>query len=187
MREATIAECDAGTAWYSVARSEVASLAERYRVSSAVAAGVVAVLSPMVRWERNLVEAERVLKRRTAGHDYTQDGHSAFPRNVRKAYDIVDLGRAEGVVSGRKVSNFFRLLCSPCDALVLDSIAILAAVGIDPNPLVTSDDAKLYFGRKRTLDTIERAYRAVAEEQGLRPDQVQAIVWTVWRNERDKA
>jgi hypothetical protein len=187
MAEATEHERTVGLLWYATAREQVRDLAERYCVPTAVAAGVVAVLSPMVRWERNLVEAELVLKRRTAGAEYTQDKHSAFQRNVRKAYDIVDLGRAAGVMSGRKVSNFYRLLCSPCSALVLDSIAILAAVGIDPNPLVTSDDAKRYFGRERTLDTIERAYRAVAAELILRPDQVQAIVWVVWRNERDKA
>jgi hypothetical protein len=140
----------------------------------------------MVRWERNLLEAERVIKRRTAGAEYSQDHHAAFPRNVRKAYDIVDLKRALGVVSGRKVSNFYRLLCSPCDAVVLDSIAILAAIGVDPNPLVTNEDAKPYFDRSGVLDTIERAYRAVAQDLSLRPDQVQATVWIVWRNERDR-
>lgn len=187
LAEATPAEWDAGVTWYARARASVQELATQHGVSVDVAAGVVAVLSPMVRWERNITEANLVLKRRRRGEDFSREGHSAFAKNIHKAYDIVDMERSAGIVSGPKVTAFWALLSGPCNALVIDSIAILAAVGIDPNPLVTSEDAKPYFGRVRVMEQIRRAYRAVAEERELRPDQVQAIVWTVWRNERDKA
>ena len=189
--KATPAEHLHGVQWYNLERGRIADLAARYGVTVDVAAGVTAVLSPMVRWEQNLVEMEYVLLRAAGGVRFGdagyRKGHVAFSANIRKAYDIVERGFSAGVVSGRKVTAFYRLLAGPCDAVVLDSIAIMAAVGIDPTPFVSSADAKAYFGRPVALNLIERAYRRAAVALKLRPDQLQAVVWTVWRNERDKS
>lgn len=180
-------EIAAGHLWYSVANRECSALAQQFNVPTATVAEVVAVLSPMVRWERNLAEARLVLKRWSRGEQQTQDRHTAFPSNVRKAWAILNREHGAGP-RGPKVEAFAALLRDPgSDAVVVDSIAIFAALGVDPNPMVTSDDAKAYFDRPRTLRQIREAYRAAAQQRGVSPSAMQATTWTVWRNERDKA
>lgn len=180
LREASAAEWQQGADWYEQAGAAVHAFALQYGIRFRDACAMVAVLSPMVRWERNILEAENVvLGRRSA----------AYPENVRKAAYILAGEDPDEIVSGEKVTAFYRLLLSDgydVRHVCLDSIAILAALGIAPNPLVTSDDAAPVFNRPRQREVIRQAYRAVALRHDLRPCQAQAIVWTVWRNERDK-
>lgn len=171
-----------GRTWYASAAAEVNErIALPHGLPFGRACGIVAVLSPMVRWERNLLEAENVITGRRS---------AAYPANVRKAAYILAGEDPETVVTGPKVTAFYRLLFSngrDAHHVCVDSIAILAATGIDPNPLVTSDDAAPVFNRPLQLRTIREAYRSAAVQNRLLPHQAQAIVWTTWRNERDRA
>lgn len=190
LAEATPAERAAGMDWYDDAAAQIAGAAHVHSVSFDRACAVVSVLSPMVRWERNIAEAKLVFERHkpnTGDADVAYKGHSAFKRNVYKAWRILDGDPIEQHVRGPKVESFYRTLAGLPAEPVIDSIAILAAVGIDPTPFTTSDDAAPYFNRPRALRTIQEAYRTVAREQCIEAHQAQAIVWTVYRNERDKA
>ena len=90
------------------------------------------------------------------------------------------------VLRGRKVRAFYDLIRTrgESDAVCIDSIAILIALGRDPRTSTNRDVSRI-SGRKKQLDAIERAYRAVAEQHGLRPHVVQAVTWVHWRNIRD--
>lgn len=182
LREAGPSEVRVGMDWYSHAAGEVQHrIAEPHGLPFGRACGIVAVLSPMVRWERNLLEAENVIHGRRS---------AAYPANVRKAAYILAGDDPEEVVKGPKVTAFYRLLLSggrDTKHVCVDSIAILAALGIDPNPLVSSDDVAHVFDRPAQLRAIREAYRSAASWAGMLPNQAQAIVWTTWRNERDKA
>lgn len=153
-------------------------------------ADIVAVLSPMVRWERNIHEASLVLDAFARNHDIREplQGLTAFPRNRVKALELAHGYDRADRVKGPKVEAFAALLRDPSvsDAVVVDSIAIMAALGIDPTPFTTSEDAKATFGQPKTLAMIRQAYRDVADEFSVPPHAMQATVWLVWRGERDK-
>ncbi|MGH7177845.1 MAG: DUF7178 family protein, partial [Tepidisphaeraceae bacterium] len=92
--KATAREREQGASWYDTARADCRQLAAEFSTSPARAAAIVAVLSPMVRWERTLADARRVLR---AALQPTPDtpasapmglGTTAFPANVRKAWDL---------------------------------------------------------------------------------------------------
>lgn len=195
-QRATPAERLQGETWYFDAQARIAELAEAYGTSLPRAAAVVAVLSPMVRWERNIEEACMVFEAtRTgvgAGPDERIPSMQAFRANQRKALDYALLLTEPDWLThrpkGPKVGAFWALLAGRerDTAVVVDSIAILAAVGVDPTPFTTSMDAKLYFNRPLTLRLIQDAYRAEAKCAGIQPHAMQATVWLVWRGERDK-
>lgn len=180
LREATSEEWQEGFHWYAKAHERVREFALESNLTLKQAAGVVAALSPAVRWERNIREAQTVLR--------TGKGSGAYPRNVEKALDILNGADPEKTLKGAKVRAFYSLLLSggQTPEVAIDSIAILAATGIDPNPLVTNEDAAPVFNRPRQLRAIREAYERAARGVGVSPSQAQAIVWTVWRNERDK-
>jgi len=185
-----------GETWYSDAQARIAELAEAYGISLPRAAAVVAVLSPMVRWERNIEEARMVLETARTGVGVGPDeripGLTAFRKNQRKALDYALLLTEPDWLThrpkGPKVGAFWALLAGyELDtAVVVDSIAILAAVRVDPTPFTTSMDAKPYFNRPLTLRRIQDAYQAEAKCAGIQPHAMQATVWLVWRGERDK-
>lgn len=164
--------------WYQSAHAECSVLADRANLPLETVAAMVAVLSPALRWERNIAAARAVI-------DGTST--SAYGANVRKAQRLLAGDAPSSVVSGPKVTAFYNLLRDPSDSneLVLDSIAVLLALGRDPSK-VTNEDAKPYLGRPRALRAIARAYRKVAADLGILPHVLQATTWVTWRNERDR-
>lgn len=175
---ATERERTEGARWYSDAHAECAALATEHGLTVETVAAIVAVLSPALRWERNIAAARAVI---------TGASTSAYGANVHKAQRLLAGEAPSAVVSGPKVTAFFNLLRDPTasNELVLDSIAVLLALGRDPHR-VTNEDAKPSLGRPRVLRTIARAYRAVANELGVPPHVLQATTWVTWRNERDR-
>ena len=66
---ATSLEVAQGVAWYSVAYDTAINMAERYGLSADTCAGVIAALSPNNRWERNIIDAENIIKAWRHGDD----------------------------------------------------------------------------------------------------------------------
>jgi hypothetical protein len=176
---ATERERAEGRAWYQAAHAECTMLATEHMLPIETVAAIVAVLSPALRWERNIAAARAVI---------TGESTSAYGANVRKAQRLLAGEPPSTVVSGPKVTAFYNLLRDPSasNELVLDSIAVLLALGRDP-ALVTNEDAKPTLGRPRVMRAIARAYRKVATDLGILPHELQATTWVTWRNERDNA
>jgi hypothetical protein len=103
LREAGPSEWRVGLDWYANASQDIHRLGAKYGIPHGQLCGVVAVLSPMMRWERNLVEAENVITGRRS---------AAYGPNVRKAAYILAGEDPEEIVSGPKVTAFYRLLLS---------------------------------------------------------------------------
>ena len=59
---ATSLEVAQGVAWYSIALATAEYMAEKYGLSADTCAGVIAALSPNNRWERNIIDAENIIK-----------------------------------------------------------------------------------------------------------------------------
>jgi hypothetical protein len=140
----------------------------------------------MVRWEANLVDTDRVLAMAQLHPEQrTRVKTGAFPRNVEKAFAIVDGGSALPHLSGPKVVSFYYALIGKASAPVVDSIIINALVNGDPTPFSTSEDAKATFDRPRDLEAIRQAIIAAAAQLDQPIHAVQATIWLVYRGMRD--
>lgn len=168
-----------GRDWYSDARALATTLdpADPER-----AAAVIAVLSPMLSWPMNVRGAQDIY----AGRKFR-----GLTGNGDKAERIRDGADPAAVVSGRKVTSFWRNICDPTDerAVTVDRHAIDIAMG-----RVTDDDTRnAVLRRKGEYTRVAAAYLRAAELLTERTgvawagSEVQAVTWVYWRRERAAA
>ena len=171
-QSATPETIQAGIAWYPNARASLEPFCNVWTPD--VACAVCAVLSPRVTWKECI---------RYTGfmHKAVSQGLRVPPtcggvrRNVERAWYIAESGDTS-VISGPKVSNFYRNLSGDFHAVTCDSWAARAA-GI-PDSLHNHIDRSRY---QRLADT----YRNVAALVGLTPAALQAIVWIAIRENHE--
>lgn len=131
LKAATPEEVSYWKDWYHYAREDVKALADRYDVPESVVAGIVAVLSPNVKWETNVHAAEQVLRgqgqkvieyRRKLSEEAADNyaakvfpdlyveketlGTFAYLSNIQKAQRILDAWNEHGVFDGRQGDAF---------------------------------------------------------------------------------
>jgi len=172
---ATRAEVSEGTAWYSAARTFCSGL-RRYGVTLDQAAGVVAVLSPLLSWPQNMVYAERVVSGRS------MVGAGVLAANLAKAGRIMAGEDVWSVVrppagrprSGQKVRAFLACILTGGDTPVvcLDRHAYALATG--------RTDVRA-LDRSGVYERLAAAYRDAGYLAGLRGSEVQAVTWLTWR------
>lgn len=164
LADATDSQMAEGLAWYGDAHA-IAAEAGDVRIG----AGVIAALSPLMSWERN-VELAR---------DAFRNGHAAgaLSRNVAKADAILDGADPLTVLGGDKVRSFYLNILDPFDTepVTVDRHAYDIATG-DRN--AENDRPGIKGKRYRDLADL---YRSAAAEAGIIPNQLQSITWTVWR------
>jgi hypothetical protein len=175
-REATTDDRVAGRSWYATARDLAQTLDPE---DPRRAAAVIAVISPMLSWPRNVKAAQDIYAGR--------ETRGVLHKNVDKAKRILAGQDPEDVVTGSKVRTFWRTIANPTDprAVVVDRHAIDVAAG-----RILGDDTRgRYLGRRGGYDTVSDAYRRAARiitrETGQQwtPADVQATTWIVWRRE----
>jgi hypothetical protein len=167
--KATPEQREQGRAWYRQAHALAWTLAVRYGVSIEQAAGVIAALSPNVRWEKNVQYAEQFLSTAYA---------PTFGRSRRNAERIVLGEPVLDVLTGPKERAFFRCIFDPerADAVCIDRHAHDLAVG-----------ERYGSSRKRLLERaggykrFSDAYALAARKAGLLASEIQAITWLAWR------
>lgn len=172
-RFATLAELDEGMNWYRTARALAVAISPE---SPETGAGVIAALSPMMRWDRNMMLAIRAF----------EDGEAsgALYGNVAKANAIMAGAAPLDVLGGDKVRNFYGAIADPnsATAVCIDRHAFDIAVG-----RVTNDKSRNALARKGVYENFADAYRRAAKqitrETGIfhTPATVQAITWVCWR------
>ena len=193
-------EIDYWANWYPIAHRESQKLAQDMGVPLEVAAGVIAVLSPGVRWEENVALAEDVILRQDELRQkltemYDERGRlkpfedrptlglaAKHPEFVRKALAILEandpmVGQPRGV-KGPKVEVFYNSMVDPQGTsrdIVLDGHAINLWRGAKDQPITGTTVTK----PQRTQ--IAEDYRRVGDEYGLSPQEIQAITWSLWR------
>lgn len=170
---ATAEERDHGINWYRTAHA----LARRLDpVRPELAAGVIAALSPMMDWDRNVMLAIR------AYEDGAASG--ALFGNVAKANAIMAGAEPLEVLGGKKVRNFFAAIADPesDEAVCIDRHAFDVAMG-----RVTNDKTRTALARVGVYEEFQTAYiRAAAtltKQTGdhYTPAMVQAVTWVTWR------
>jgi hypothetical protein len=157
-----------GHSWYANARKECGRLAVAYGVSPRAAAGVVAALSPRMRWSVNLRQASRVLAAHASGE--VAPPHVGIRAFVAKAWRIAKGERPLDVLSGPKVRAFYRNLCGDLSHVTVD---VWAARALGWNGDKGMTDAQ--YARA------SEAYRRAAASVGVPPAVFQAVVWAAIR------
>lgn len=179
-RRATAADIVDGRAWYAVAHELATELAPH---DVRQAAGVIAALSPRLRWTGNV---------RAARNAYAT-GHASgvLKANARKADAILAGADPADVLGGHKVRAFYACIVSAGtdpDAVCVDMHAHDIAVG-----RVTDDASRgtlsTISGYAAIADAYRSAARIITRETGetITPAVLQAITWTTWRRTDHRA
>ena len=177
-----------GMTWYNDANAICAKLAAKYNTDEGLAAGVIAALSPNVRWERNVADAELMLAAQHAGDaDWRSTKVSAYPLNRTKATIIMDneltfAEEIQDVLNGNKTKAFYTCISNPKDfeAVCVDGHARCIFYGV-------REALKSKSMGDREYHHIANAYREAAriitdiEGELILPMQVQAVTWCQWR------
>lgn len=167
-------ELSEGLAWYETANTFAEGLATKHDISIEAASGIIAALSPQVLWERNMTLAESLCagKRKLP----------ALGANVNKAKRILRGDDPLDVLGGNKVRAFYACIVYPetTDAVCIDRHAYALAEGlVRPNSDRVADRLESVRVYNATSDFYRLAARLIGE---VRPCQVQAVTWVVWRN-----
>ena len=164
LRKAHPTDHEAGAAWYAEAQALARTLSP---ADPAVAAGVIASLSPMMPWGRNKALAVRAFA----------DGQASgtLGGSVAKADRILNGEDPHAVLTSDKVRNFFLSILGDTDAVCVDRHAMEVAYGTR-----YADDARPALTPKQ-YKAVADAYREVARTENLPASAVQAITWVVWR------
>ena len=179
---ATSQEVQLGVDWYPSALDIANRIAVKYGVSAETAAGVIAALSPNNRWERNIIDAEAIIKCWAAGgtrSDLLAVKVCTYGKMKEKAIDILTLDLPiTTVLKGKKIVEFFNCITNP----------LLNDVCIDGHAY------SVWFGQRLTMKEvpaigvklraqIKTDYRDatafINEELGTyyAPATIQAITW----------
>jgi hypothetical protein len=172
---ASDANVDFGLQWYSIANATARSIdALRFHR----AAGVIAALSPMNKWDNNVNKARLLYANNgVVNWDGSANGYG-LGKNVEKAVAIYNGNDALDVLGGDKVRAFFATIVDPDGdhEPVIDRHAFDVAINQR-----TNDAAKRVLKRKGEYARFSDIYRDAASLAGIGPSQLQAITWVAWR------
>ena len=114
---ATSQEVQLGCDWYPSALAIASRIGAKYGLRAELAAGVIAALSPNNRWERNIVDAEAIIKCWAAGGTRTDMLNvkvCTYGKMKAKAVDMLtrDIPIVE-ILNGKKLIEFFNCITNP--------------------------------------------------------------------------
>lgn len=171
----------AGRVWYYEESARCADWAGRHGVTLDQAAGAAAVISPGMRWEN--VFSHLTALQRNPHHKVPTYSREFVERALRILSGKVP---ADSVVSGPKVTAFYRLLATAgrADDVVIDghawNIATDNAVVFRRRPGYAPPESSRVTDKRYRLAV--EAYREAGEVLGERAHAVQATCWVHWRN-----
>jgi len=169
--------------WYGKARNFAIDLTfhNMPQVTVTKACGVIAALSPMVSWKRNMLLAEHIIM-----NPERWEKLGCLKSNARKAYEIINsLNGSEDailkILHGRKTSAFFLNILYPEKAisLTMDRHAISIAMGRK----ITKDETKYFQLTAGQYKFLVECYRWTAAKLGVNPLLLQSATWVLWRRE----
>lgn len=184
---ATKDEINEGLTWYARANAEARCIADN-GVSWRRACAVVAAVSPGMKWERNIECANRIIQckcKDKSGCECLAGLGVRWYDGVHKARKIVTGDKPLRVLKGNKVRAFYRCMINPKDdkSVCIDGHAYSIWAG---RRLLTSnsgsrDENVVPNITDKMYERIAADYREAADVVGILPQQIQAIVWVVWR------
>ena len=180
---ASVADIEQGQSWYARALEFADRLHLEYNIETSTIVGVIASLSPRNRWERNMQDAESMVKVYANGGNY-QDLMKlkvcTFKTGKDKAARILTdkvTDRAEllAILKGPKLCEFFNCILGDSDDVCIDGHAYSVWVG-DRITLANVPSIGVKLRRNIKAD-----YKEAAAILGVQPHIVQAITWVTWK------
>lgn len=173
-RQATADELRLGLSWYADAHNQAGSI----HPDISVGCGVIAAVSPGLRWDVNIEYARRLilgLDTSGLGRVWPSNGYKAMRILAGKSPEIVLF---EGKRSGYKVRAFYRCLINPHNwyDVCVDGHAYSIWAG---ERIALQDTPNL--DRNGLYDAIAVDYTRIADSLGILPMQLQSICWQAWR------
>ena len=193
-KDATTGESIAGRDWYQLAHDECLRIAQESGQSVSTVAGVVAAISPGLRWSRNIFWARELVIAWPEGRAEELLVPTYSKGNTAKAVRILAGESPESVLRGPKVTAFYRLIrdrgANELDVCV-DGHAYALATGwggaIRSDPYSDAHDpTKTVRISKPELRRVTQAYIRLARKLVVYPNVLQATTWLVrkrWREE----
>jgi hypothetical protein len=179
---ATSQEVQLGCDWYASALKIASRISSKYGVTTEVAAGVIAALSPNNRWERNIIDAESIIKVWAAGGsdaDVLAVKCCTYPVMRQKALDILKGSDIVKTLNGPKIIEFFNCITNPMlNDLCIDGHAYSIWLG---QRVVMKDVPNIKAKKLRSqikTDYVD-ACTFINEElnESYSPADIQAITW----------
>lgn len=180
---ATVSDKNQGQSWYARAFIFASNLAEVYDINVGTIVGVIAALSPRNRWERNMQDAESMVKVAASGGNF--DDLMAlkvctFKIGKQKAARILtdkitDREELLATLKGPKLQEFFNCIMGDSDDVCIDGHAYSVWVG---DRIALADVPSI---GKKLRESIKADYRKAAEILGVEPHVVQSITWVAWK------
>lgn len=184
---ASAGEVEEGLNWYARAERIACRLSHDYDIDMETCAGVIAALSPNNRWERNVVDAENIIRAYVDGSpdDALNVKVCTYGKMKEKAVRVLESsGTTEDIaeiLNGRKITAFFYCIIGSNDHVCIDGHAYSIWFG---DRLTMKDVPNI---GKRLCNCITEDYVAATEQINERDEselstfQVQAITWCAWR------
>lgn len=167
---------DSTLLWYANASETLYSLCGESSLDYRTVCAVVAVLSPTLRWDKNLLTARQIIT--DFQGDGVMGGYMAYAANVHKAVRILSGENPDNVLGGLKVTAFYHNLLQPdvnTGYVTVDRHAInIAFHGINASSRKSGD----YTATAKAHRVIADAYVQVAQQFDVLPQQLQAAVWS---------
>jgi hypothetical protein len=179
-RMATDDDVREGIEWYARAFREAVAISRRLSLPVSTVVGVMAALSPNNRWERNKVDAFNLCSAYVNGLSVDDIKVSTYHRMKAKAWSILDdrLTDDDAILArlnGQKIRSFYSNIMG-LDEVTVDGHALNIARGYRVG--LTDDDTNI---GKRLYRELQAAYVRAAKRAGVKPHEMQAVTWTVWK------
>lgn len=168
----------AGLTWYETAHAIAAGKAIKYGFDVSTVCAVISALSPAVSWERNLIDADTLLKAVARGEtDPTRIPVSTYGPQAEKAVRIAWSNQPDHIGNGLKTVSFYLNILGIQDRSVctIDRHMLGAAVGSR-----STQHQDIALTHKRYF-SISNGIKRLARNRGLMPKQCQAVVWLAYR------
>lgn len=178
-KQATQVEIDHGMTWYSDAKSDAQSMADKYELPLHIVVGVIAALSPTNRWERNLIDADNMLDVFVSGGYVESCTPCTYKKMRDKAWSILqttphDADAVAFILKGPKITDFFYCIMGE-NVCVIDGHAWCIA----NNDRRTLQEVP-NIGKKLRAE-LQECYRRAAKKHGITAYQMQAATWVAWK------
>jgi hypothetical protein len=173
----TYKDYNEGKKWYGEANQYSLELADKYKVTPVVSAGVLSALSPMKEWNDNkrITDQFFELVQKAPSTGWQKAAH--YLGQKRKAWAIYKYayqttGEVVKVLHGLKTVNFFECINNPTnsDAVCVDRHMIKVATGTDRTKLTS----KQYL-------FLKQEYLNFANRVNMIPCEAQAILWVAYK------
>ena len=185
---ATSGELQEGREWYSRANRVAAEIASAHGINLETAAGVIAALSPNNRWERNIVDAENVIRAYSIGGCEEAENVKVctYGKMRTKAIQILESMNIDDhvdILKGRKITAFYECIIGREDSCCIDGHAYSIWFGDRLTMKQVPNIGKRLYA-EIVSDYVEAA--EILRETGSRfgnltAYEVQAVTWVTWR------